>query len=342
MKKLAILSISIIIFISSFKIITTANIDNVSPIKIGVLSFDESNYFQDLIKKDFLRINEENNREADLIFYNAEDNQELQNKQLDESINMKVDLIVLSIVDSDAYKPVIEKAKQSGIPIIFLNREPRDFNILKDYSKALFIGSETCQSGTIQGGMIVNELKNEQIKDRNKNNILDYVLLQGNPNNITTHIRSNCVIEELRRNGIIPKEIASEYCNWKKECAQEKIRELFKVYENDIDVIIDNNDEMAIGAVLALQEMGYNLGDPEKYIAVVGIDGIEEAIELIEKGEMTGTVIQDHEAMSYAVYRTGMNMIKGINPIDGTDYRYYTNQAIMIPYNGYIARKLIR
>ena len=189
--------------------------------------------------------------------------------------------------------------------------------------------------------MIINELKNKEIIDRTKTNRLDYFLLKGSLNDIATNVRSNCVINELERNGIVFREVASEYCNWRRECAQEKIREFIKTRKNDIDLIIANNDEMAIGAVLALQEIGYNTGNPEKYIPVVGVDGTDLAIELIERGEMAGTVIQDHEAMSNAVYRTGMNMIRGREPIEGTDFKYQTNQVIIIPYNGYVTRKLL-
>ena len=57
---------------------------------------------------------------------------------------------------------------------------------------------------------------------------------------------------------------------------------------NKIEVIIANNDSMAIGAIQALQEYGYNKGDKTKIIPVVGVDAIPEAQDLIKKGIMTG------------------------------------------------------
>lgn len=341
MKKISLVVFTIIIFMNLSITNTKANSDNTAPIKVGILLYDESIYFYSLIKNDFLKIEEANKDRVDFIFYDAKNSQELQNSQLDEVINMNVDLIVLNVVDPDSYAILIDKVKKSNIPVIFIGRAPRSFDVLKAYDKAIYIGSDACQSGNIQGQMILNELKNNNITDRNKNNRIDYVLLQGSEKDVATQERSNCVLGALNKGGVQTKEIASEYCNWKRECAKDKVKDLLETYGNDIDIIISNNDEMAIGAILALQEMGYNTGNPEKYIGVVGVDGIEPAIELINQGAMIGTVFQDHEAMANAVYRTGVNLINGKSPIEGTDYKYYNNinQVIIIPYNGYIIRK---
>ena len=96
---------------------------------------------------------------------------------------------------------------------------------------------------------------------------------------------------------------------------------------------------MAIGAVSALQKYGYNTGDPSKYIAIVGMDGTEEAKALIEKGFMNGTIIQDSEEMANALYRIGKNLAKGIKPLQDTEYKFdITGIGVRIPYNGYIMK----
>lgn len=339
MKKLILLSIAGIFCINMFTMNVSADVNNINHVRAGVLLYTEDIYVS-LMKNDLLKIEEKNKDIVDFIFYNAENSQELQNKQLDELIGMKVDLIILNVVDADEYDTLINKIKEADIPVIFMGREPRSLDIIKTYDKAIYIGSETCVSGNIQGEMIINELKNKILIDRNKNNILDYILLQGVENDVTTHRRSECVIKTFNEKGIEIKEIAAEYCNWQRECAKEKIKSLFESHGDDIDVIIANNDEMAIGAVLALQEFGYNTGDPKKYIAVVGIDATDPAIKLIREGVMSGTVVQDHEAMIKAVYRIGMNLAQGKQPLEGTDYKFdKAGMAVMIPYNGYIIRK---
>ena len=72
-------------------------------------------------------------------------------------------------------------------------------------------------------------------------------------------------------------------------------------------------------------------------IAVVGVDAIQEARDLINKGFMTGTVVQDAAAMAEALYITGMNLAVGKIATYGTDYKFdSTGVSIRIPYSEYI------
>ena len=88
---------------------------------------------------------------------------------------------------------------------------------------------------------------------------------------------------------------------------------------------------MAIGAIEALQKYGYNTGDKSRNIAVVGIDGLQEAIDLIDKGSMSGTVIQDSNVLAEVLYNVGMNLYNNLNPIENTNYQI-ENREIIIPY----------
>ena len=100
-------------------------------------------------------------------------------------------------------------------------------------------------------------------------------------------------------------------------------------------MIIANNDSMAIGAIKALLELGYNKGDERMTIPVVGFDGIIEAQELIRKDIMAGTVIQDPNEFAKAFYIVGMNIVNNRQPLDGTEYKTDTDGiAIIIPYQG--------
>lgn len=89
MKKIILLIIAEIFYINIFTTNVSAYIDNMSYIRAGILLYTEDTYVS-LIKNNFLKIEEENKDIVDFIFYNAENNQELQNKQLDELIDMKV------------------------------------------------------------------------------------------------------------------------------------------------------------------------------------------------------------------------------------------------------------
>lgn len=339
MKKISLAIIIVIILINIFNLDIMASTTNVDPIRAGVLLYKEDDYYISEIRDHLLKIESDNKEKIDYIFYDADGNQELQNKQLDELIKMKVDLVLLNIVDIHQSDSVINKIKENNIPVIFFNREPLSLNGIKSYEKSLYIGTEACESGKIQGKMIINEIKSRNIKDKNGSNTLDYVLLQGDIDNIEAQLRSECVIKLINEKGIKTNEIASEFCNWEQECAKKKIESLLLKNENNIEVIISNNDEMAIGAILALQEKGYNIGDPNKFISVVGVDGTDEARKMIENGFMTGTVIQDAKGMAKALYRIGLNFAEGKAPLQDTEYEFdVTGVGVRIPYNGYIIR----
>jgi len=93
---------------------------------------------------------------------------------------------------------------------------------------------------------------------------------------------------------------------------------------------------MAIGAIEVLQKYGYNKGDNTKTIAVVEVDAIPAAQELIKKGEMTGSVLQDAPAMAEACYAIGINLVYDKEPLEGTQYKFdETGVAVRIPYKEY-------
>jgi methyl-galactoside transport system substrate-binding protein len=93
---------------------------------------------------------------------------------------------------------------------------------------------------------------------------------------------------------------------------------------------------MAQGAIAALNGQGYNTGDAEKFVPVYGVDATAAAQDLINKGQMSGTVLQDAEGMAKALYATGMNLAEGKDAIEGTDYAYdETGFSVRIPYQEY-------
>lgn len=339
MKKLILFSFILVIILNIFKLDISANTINGKPVTVGVLLYKEDIYYISEIKKELEKLENENKDTINFIFYNAKGSQELQNEQINELINMKVDAILLNIVDIHEADSIINKIKEKDIPVIFFNREPLSLNGIKSYNKSLYVGTQACDAGKIKSEMIINEMKKGNIKDKNKNDSLDYILLEGERDNVEAQLRSECVIRDLNENGIKTNEIASEICNWEKECAKEKINSLFDKYGDNIEVIISNNDDMAVGAVLALQEKGYNLGDPNKFISVVGIGGTDEVREMIKKGFMTGTVIQDAKEKAKILYKIVLNLAEGKKALQDTEYKFdITGVGVRMPFNGYLVR----
>lgn len=258
----------------------------------------------------------------------------MQNKDINTILNKgDTNLILLNIVDVSKSKTVINRIKEKGIPVILFNREPLNMEDVKSYNKAFFVGTNAAQAGMLQGEILSNVWNSNKNIDINNDNIMQYVMLMGERNNIEALERTKYSVLSVNDKGIKTEEIALRVANWDRNLARIMMDSLFLQYSNKIEVIIANNDEMAIGAIQALQKYGYNKGDSTKTIPVVGVDAIPEAQELIKQGIMTGSVLQDAKTMAEVTYNIGMNLIEGKNPLDGIPYEFdSTGVAVRIPY----------
>jgi methyl-galactoside transport system substrate-binding protein len=132
------------------------------------------------------------------------------------------------------------------------------------------------------------------------------------------------------------EELGLQVANWDTELANRAMEAWITKFGDQIEFVVANNDGMAQGAIAALQAANYNKGDDQKYIPVVGVDATDAAKELISKNYMTGTVVQDGDAMGKALFDISMNVYNGKDYIEGTDYKYDdTGISIRIPYRAY-------
>lgn len=166
---------------------------------------------------------------------------------------------------------------------------------------------------------------------------MQYVMLQGAITNVGAIERTKSSIATIENLGIKTQELSRSTAFWNQQLAKDAISSLFLSFGNDIEVIISNNDAMAIGAIEALQNYGYNKGNPSKTIPVFGIDGIPAAQELIKKGFMTGTVFEDINDTAEALYKIGKNLVYNEPPLKDTLYKFSEGGTVIrIPYRGVI------
>lgn len=320
-------------------IYTVAQITPKKAFKTAVVLFTFDDPYISLIRKSLEEIQKKNENTIDFTFYDGQRNQDIQNTIIDSILQDDYDLLFVNLVnlDKNTVTSVINKTKQKNTPIILFNTVPFDTEPIKSYSRSLVISTDAKQSGILQGDLIVNEWKsNKKAIDINGDNILQYIIFKG-PENITVTVdRSLYSISTINNSEIKTQEILSKYCSWDEKCAEDSMNLLFLRYNDKFDVIISNNDAMAIGAIKALQRYGYNKGDKSKYIPVFGIDGIPEAIDLINKGDMAGTVFQDSNETAKALYKVGMNLVYNKSPIENTPYKFdETGVTIQMPYHAY-------
>ena len=93
-----------------------------------------------------------------------------------------------------------------------------------------------------------------------------------------------------------------------------------------IEVVISNNDGMALGALEALKAH-------QKKLPVFGVDALQEALTLIESGELAGTVLNDGTNQAKAVLELSRNLANGKDPIEGTSWKL-EEKAVRVPYVG--------
>lgn len=297
--------------------------------------------------------------------YDANSNQTTQNEQIDTAISTGANLLIVNIVTSgsvDASQAIVDKAQAAGIPVIFFNRavesDEEEGKVLGSYDKCAFVGTDAPEAGHMQGDMIGKYLvENFDAVDLNGDGSISYAMFMGQLGNVEAIYRTQYAVEDANKVLTEAGKAELQYfdssnkdCyqvdqdgNWSATAANNYMNTNLSQYNkennNMIELIICNNDGMAEGAISALNDKGYNLGDgTSTTIPVFGVDATDAAKQLIADGKMTGTIKQDAEGMAEAIAFLTQNVAEGKAVMAGTDsYNISENVSnkIYIPYAAY-------
>ena len=288
--------------------------------------------------------------------YDANSNQTTQTEQVDTAIAKGSRMLIVNIVDTgsdDAAKTIINKAKNAGIPVLFFNRSVSQ-TVVESYDKCAFIGTDYEMAGHMQGELIGNYLlKNYSEYDINGDGKISYVMFKGQQGNAEAEARTKYGVEDA--NKILKEGGKSELVfydskntggylvdqggNWSAQAAHDYMKTILSAYSekggNMVELIIANNDEMALGALSALEEAGYNKSGG-RVIPVFGIDATDGAKEKIKSGAMAGTIKQDGEGMAKAISTVAQNLLQGKDMFTNIDKDNVVGKwRINIPYSTY-------
>ncbi|WP_244563773.1 substrate-binding domain-containing protein [Ensifer aridi] len=206
----------------------------------------------------------------------AEDAQGDVSRQLDQVKNLissGVDGLIISPVDTSATQPMTDAAKAANIPIVYVARKP-DQELPEN---VVYVGSDERTSGVMQAEEFAKMLGG---KGR-------VVILQGELAVNTTVVRTGGVEKVLAKYPDITV-IQKPSANYQRQQASDIMTNILSSGE-EVDGVIANNDEMAIGAILATQAAGI---DP-KPIVFAGIDGTGEALHQMAQGNLDTTVFHN-------------------------------------------------
>ncbi|KAE9651594.1 sugar ABC transporter substrate-binding protein [Pseudomonas sp. PB105] len=221
--------------------------------------------------------------------------------QVENFISQKVDAIIVNPVDTASTANIIKAATTAKIPLVFVNRRPDSPTLASGVAAVV---SDDVEAGKLQMQYIAEKLGG-------KGNVV--ILLGDLANNSTTN----------RTKGV--KEVLTKYPGIKIEQEQTGIwlrdRGMTLVNDwltqgRDFDAVLANNDEMAIGASMALKSAG------KKGVLIAGVDGTPDGLNAITKGDMTVSAFQDAKGQADKSVETARKMAKN-EPIE---------QNVVIPF----------
>jgi simple sugar transport system substrate-binding protein len=212
-------------------------------------------------------------RGIDLRFSDAQQKQENQIKALRTFLAQRVDAIILAPVVETGWEPVLREIKRARIPVILVDR---GIKVSDPSLYTTLIASDFVQEGRMAGDWLAKKLDG-------KGNIVE---LQGTPGAAPANDRRQGFAEAIKKYPGL-KIIKSQSGDFTRAKGKEVMEAFLKAEGKNIDAVYAHNDDMALGAIQAIQEAGLK---PGKDIIVVSIDGIKPAFEAMVEGTLNCTV----------------------------------------------------
>lgn len=299
-------------------------------IKIGVSVYKGNDTFVSSITKELEKIIkcavQQKNTMIKLDVSDAKESQMTQMEQIQKYIDLNYDVICVNIVDRTSAAYLIDQATSAQIPIIFFNRQPVEEDMHRS-DGVYYIGSNAKESAIMQGELIIEAYKNDPYSiDKNQDGIIQYAMLEGEAGHQDAIIRTEYVIKTLEKEGIQLKKVGGWGANFDRNQASALVEQALMQDENMIELIIANNDDMALGAADASQKLQEN-------IVIVGIDGTPQGKEAVDQGILLGTVVSEQKLYAREIFTLCMALMQGKKYVQ--ELLLTKDQYIWIPWEKY-------
>ncbi len=283
--------------------------------RVGVVTYTSDDPFINAMVekvKSNLKTMETTNMNVIVSVRSGDNDQREQDEIVDEMIDAGCDVLCVNLVDRTAPANIIKSARQSDIPVIFFNREPVRDDLMQ-WEKLYYVGCDAKESGDMQGEIAANYIKKHGEVDRNGDGKIQYVLLEGEAGHQDAISRTDCSVKTIMECGVELEKLSYQFADWNRGQAENRMTQLISQYGSQIELVISNNDEMALGAVEAYNNSSISR---DKWPVIFGIDGLDDALQAIKQGNMQGTVYNDKEAQAGEIARLAVDLFKG-NRLDG-------------------------
>lgn len=237
----------------------------------------------------------------------AQESQNTQNEQIDRFLSLGYDVLCVNLVDRTDAARVVDKAREADVPLVFFNREPVQEDI-DAWDKVYYVGSDARQSAQLQAQIVLDLWESDPAAlDRNGDGVLQYMMLEGESRHQDAVIRTEVSVQTLREAGVPLERVESGIANWDRNQAAALTESALLEYP-EIELILCNNDDMALGAADAVERLGLEFSN------IVGIDGTPQGVEAVDQGRLLGTVVMDYPAHGEAIFRLSRALALGDDP----------------------------
>lgn len=297
--------------------------DTSDKLHLGVTCYNQSDTFINQLVtclKEKLDKHGNDNFEVTMTIRDAAGSQRTQDDQVKELINAGCNVLCVNLVDRADPSEIINLAKENNIPIIFFNREPVAEDMMR-WEMLYYVGADSKQSGVMQGELAVSAIQADKNIDRNKDGKIQYAVLEGEPGHQDAIIRTENAVDTLKNNGIELEKLCCGIANWNRAQAQNRMMHIISQHQNNIELVLANNDDMALGAIDAYKKLNYT----ESAIPVFfGIDGTDIGLKAVKDLELAGTVYNDKEGQAAAIAELAVAIISK---------KEITNKYTYLPYS---------
>lgn len=256
----------------------------------------------------------------------ANDDQATQFAQYDKMIADGAKALVINLADVTQGMEVVSRYCDK-VGLVFFNRSPSD-KALATCPNAYFVDGDATQAGVLQGLKVLELWKQNPDWDKNKDGIIQYAMVEGIPNHAGAMARTKWAVGTLENYpnlGVPVEKVLQDYAMFNKDKATELMDVWTALPEFEkVEVVLANNDNMALGASAALKNKGIKL-------PIFGIDATADGLAAVKAGDITATVLNDATAQAKTSLRLAANLASGTEPTAGIEYRMQY-KVIFVPY----------
>lgn len=240
---------------------------------------------------------QENGIKVTLDIQDAKGSQNTQNNQVERFISLGCDAICVNPVDRTDASVMIDRAMTAGVPMVFFNRQPVEEDMNR-WERLYYVGADAKESAVLQGNILVDAYReNPGSIDLNGDGVVSYVLLEGESSHQDSLIRTEWSIQTLKDGGVPIEKLTGGIANWERSQASALMEQWLEAHPGNIELVISNNDDMALGAIDALDRTG------AWKMNLVGIDATIPGLEAVRAGKMLGTVESDKQLYAGTVFQ---------------------------------------